>query len=74
LTCLQGYWHGIPVTPDTLEQGFFYKLTIRDARGGAYEVGLTTAVKSMSVQPRTDTVNIRWAAIFYSPEGVRLGA
>lgn len=64
----------ITTTPDMLEQQFFYKLTIRDLRGGAYEAGLTTAVKSMSVQPRTDTVDLRWAAIFYSPEGVRVGA
>jgi hypothetical protein len=62
------------ITPDDLEQQFVYRLTIRDLRGNAYEVDLGRGVKSMSVQPRGESVDLRWATVFYTTDGARLGA
>ncbi len=62
------------ITPEMLEAQFYYRLTIRDIRGGIYQSKLLAAAKSISVEPRNETSDLRWATIFYSTEGVRLGA
>jgi hypothetical protein len=62
------------ITPEMLEAQFYYRLTIRDIRGGIYQSKLLAAAKSISVESRNETSDLRWATIFYSTDGVRLGA
>lgn len=62
------------ITPEMLEKGFEYKLTIRDARGGVYREKLAELLKSLKVQPRSEMADIRWGIIFYSVDGNRAGA
>jgi len=62
------------ITPQMLEEGFSYKVTIRDIRGGAYQGEMIDALKSMQVRPRTEAPDLRWGIIFYGPDKSRLGA
>ena len=64
----------IDVTPEMLERSFYYKLTIRDARGGAYCSKLAELLKSLKVQPRSEMEDIRWGIIFYDMDDSRAGA
>jgi hypothetical protein len=62
----------IPVTPEGIEKGFHYKLTVRDLRGGLYQDELTKAVKTVYVAPVDRNPDLRWALIFYDTVGVRV--
>ena len=62
------------ITPEMLDAQFSYRLTISDVRGDIYRNALLRAAKSISVQPRNEPVDLRWAAIFYSVNGARVGA
>ena len=65
---------GARVTPEMLEEGFYYKIAISDIRGDAYENSLVEAAKSMAVQPGTETADLRWGVIFYGVDDGRVGA
>jgi hypothetical protein len=62
------------VTPEMLEAQFWYKLTINHFRGGPYEGELLVASKSLTVRPQEEIPDLRWAAIFYDTNGIRVGA
>ena len=56
------------ITPIMLEKQFNTKLIIRDIRGDAHEEGLIGAVKSISAQPQSEMMDIRWGISFYDIE------
>jgi hypothetical protein len=62
------------ITPETLEKNFYNKLIIRNITENAYYSKIVEAFSTTSVQPRTDTADVRWGVIFYSRNGTRLGA
>lgn len=62
------------ITPAMLEKQFDYKLTIRDIRGGAYRDKLVKAIESIEVKSQSAMEDIRWGAIFYDQNDMRVGA
>lgn len=62
------------VTPEMLEKQFHNKLIIRDINSNAYKEKLVISFKTVSVSARDETPDLRWAVIFYSQEGDRVGA
>lgn len=62
------------ITPDALERQFYYKLTIRDIRGGAHQAKLIDGMKSLAVQPESEMADIRWGVVFYGTDESRVGA
>ena len=65
---------GMDITPEMLEEQFYYKVTIHEMRGGAYENSLIEAAKSIAVQPGTEMADLRWGVIFYGVDDGRVGA
>ena len=62
------------VSPEALERQYHNKLIIRDINANAYRAKVIEAFKTISVQPRNDTADLRWGVVFYSLEGTRVGA
>lgn len=62
------------ITPEMLEKQYYYKLTIRDVRGGALQIKLVEAIKSTVVQPQSEMADIRWGIVLYAVDGKRVGA
>lgn len=62
------------ITADMLEKQYHNKLIIRDINSNSYRDKLISSFKTVSVSPRDETPDLRWAVIFYSQEGDRLGA
>jgi len=62
------------VTPDMLERQYYNKLIIRDINSNAYKDKLIGSFKTISVSERNETPDLRWAVVFYSQEGARIGA
>ena len=62
------------VSPEALERQFHNKLVIRDIAATAYRNKVVDRFKTVSVQPRTETADLRWGVIFYSRDDTRAGA
>jgi hypothetical protein len=60
------------VTPEMLERSFYYKLIIRDVRGGAYASSLIAAAASTSADPSTDMGDVRWGVSFFDQSEQRI--
>jgi hypothetical protein len=62
------------ITPEMLEKQFYYKLTIRDVRGGAHQGNLFEAMKSIAAQPGGEMADLRWGVVFYLIDESRVAA
>ncbi len=62
------------ITPEMLERQFYYKPTFELERGSSPRTKLTAAMESTSVNPQNEAADLRWAMLFYSYEGKRVGA
>jgi hypothetical protein len=62
------------LSPQMLEEQYYYKLTIERRRGASPWTRLTNALKSTSVEPDDVSGDLRWAVVFYSGDGKRIGA
>jgi hypothetical protein len=62
------------ITPDMLERQYYTRVEIRDITQTTYYNDLLDAFKTLSVQPATDTSDLRWGVIFHSRNGGRVGA
>ena len=62
------------VSPEALEKQYHNKLVIRDIAATAYRSKVVDIFKTVSVQPRKDTADLRWGVIFYSRDDTRVGA
>lgn len=61
------------VTPEMLEKQWRNKVIIRDVGATAYRGKLIEALRSVSVTPRKDFGDLRWAVVFYARDGKRAG-
>jgi hypothetical protein len=62
------------VTPEMLEKSFHYKLVIQNPGSGAYRDKLRDALSSMSVRSELEIKDLRWAVLFYTRDGSRVGS
>lgn len=62
------------ITPEMLEKQYYVKFIIRDINSNSYKDKLVSSFMSISVSPRDDTPDLRWAVIFYSRDETRVGA
>lgn len=62
------------IGPEMLEKQYHNKLTIRDINSNAYKDKLISSIKTLSASPRDEISDLRWAVVFYSQEGTRIGA
>lgn len=62
------------ISTDMLEKTYYNKIIIRDINNTSYHSKLIDAFTSLSVQPRSDTADLRWGVIFYARNDKRLGA
>jgi hypothetical protein len=62
------------IGPEMLEKQYHNKLTIRDINSNTYKDKLISSIKTVSASPRNEIADLRWAVVFYSQEGARIGA
>ncbi len=55
------------ITPEMLEKQFHYKLTISEIRGNVHNKQLLDAIKSMTIQTKSEMKDLRWGVIFGFP-------
>ena len=62
------------ISVEMLEKQYHNKLIIRDINSNSFRDKLISSFKTVSVSPRDEVPDLRWAVVFYSQEGDRVGA
>ncbi|MGA7743283.1 MAG: hypothetical protein WBP56_04525 [Polyangia bacterium] len=62
------------LTQEMLERQYYYKVTVREIRGGPLEQGLINVLGSLTVEPVYEAPDLRRGVLFFDANGSRLGA
>jgi hypothetical protein len=53
------------ITPELLDDAFYYKFVIHDVRGSTYGAGLTSAIQRTTLSASPERYEVRWGISFF---------